>query len=105
MLVEANILMTKGRNLKITAEGRWFGDDRRDRYRVSGVYEYLPWAFAQLRLGIRARFSDDDASARNSELGFIQPHVVFWMLRLLGLVWGDQCDSQCDRHSRLVLGV
>jgi len=76
-LLEANLLVRNGHNLKLTAEARWFDDGREDQYRFSGVYEYFPWAFAQLRLGIRARESDNAEAAANSELGFIQMHVFF----------------------------
>lgn len=76
-LLEANVLLARGHNLKLTAEGRWFDDGREDRYRLSGVYEYFPWAFAQLRLGIRGRTSDADEAAANSELAFAQLHVFF----------------------------
>ncbi|MDH3641521.1 MAG: OprO/OprP family phosphate-selective porin [Gammaproteobacteria bacterium] len=80
-LLEANVRLRKGHNLKITAEAQLFDNDEdqdaKDRYRGSLVYEYFPWAFAQLRAGIRARDSSDDLAALNSEEAFVQLHVLF----------------------------
>ena len=76
-LLEANVRLRKGHNLKITAEAQTFDDDTEDRYRGSLVYEYFPWAFVQLRVGIRSRDSDTDDAALNSEEAFVQLHVLF----------------------------
>ncbi len=54
-----------------------FDDHRKNRYRGNIVYEYLPWSFTQLRLGVRARDSDDDTAALNSDEAFLQLHVFF----------------------------
>ncbi len=76
-LLEANLRLQRGHNLKVTAEGHWFDGDRDDRYRFSGVYEYFPWAFTQVRLGVRARDSDSPAAEENGEEAFLQLHVFF----------------------------
>ncbi len=76
-LLEANVRLRKGHNLKITAEAQTFDDDTEDRYRGSLVYEYFPWAFVQLRVGVRSRDSDADDAALNSEEAFVQLHVLF----------------------------
>ncbi len=76
-LLEANLLVASGQNLKLTLEGRFFDDDRDDRYRMSAVYEYFPRAFTELRLGVRSRDSNADDAALNSEEAFLQLHVYF----------------------------
>jgi hypothetical protein len=76
-LLEANLSLHRGHNLKLTAEGRFFDDDRADRYRWSAVYEYFPWAFTQFRLGVRAGDSNDDEPDLNSEEAFLQLHLFF----------------------------
>lgn len=77
-LLEANLTLARGHNLKLTAEGLWFDDGEATRYRYSAVYEYFPWAFTELRLGIRLRDSDDGSAAEdNSEEGFLQLHLFF----------------------------
>ena len=76
-LLEANVRLRKGHNLKISAEAQRFDDDTENRYRGSLVYEYFPWAFAQVRLGVRARDSDARDTALNSEEAFVQLHVLF----------------------------
>lgn len=76
-LVETNLELRQGHNLKLTAEGRFFDDDRADRYRYSAVYEYSPWAFIQFRLGLRARDSDDADPVLNDERAFLQLHAFF----------------------------
>lgn len=75
-LLEANIHLARGHNLKLTAEVLTL-DDAPDRYRGSVVYEYFPWAFAQLRLGVRGRDSDAPQAALNSEEAFVQLHLLF----------------------------
>lgn len=76
-LLEANIAFTPGHNLKLTGEGRFFEGEPSDRFRWSVVYEYFPWPFTQLRLGARARDSNADDAALNSEEAFLQLHVFF----------------------------
>ncbi len=76
-LLEANFAIAKGHNLKISLEGLSFDDDMEDRFRGSVVYEYFPWTFTQLRVGVRGRDSDDDVAALNSDEAFVQLHVFF----------------------------
>jgi hypothetical protein len=76
-LIEANILLRQGHNLKLTLEALTFDDVLDDRYRWSAVYEYFPWAFSQIRAGIRQRDSDDKAAVFNSEETFLEIHTYF----------------------------
>ena len=76
-LLEANIQLRKGHNLKITGEAHTFDDSTEDRHRASLVYEYFPWAFTQLRIGLRSRDSDASEAALNGEEAFVQLHVLF----------------------------
>lgn len=73
-LLEANVALGRGHNLKLTAEGL-FPDEAEDLYRFSAVYEWFPAPYTQLRLGVRARDSDDEAAELNSEQAFVQIHV------------------------------
>lgn len=75
-LLEANVAVRQGHNLKLSAEAHRL-DGRDDRYRLSAVYEYFPWAFAQLRVGVRARISDADVPADDAEEAFVQLHLFF----------------------------
>ena len=76
-LIEANIRVRQGHNLKLTIESRTFDDSREDQVRGSVVYEYFPWAFTQLRFGLRSSDSDDDLPSTNSKEIFLQAHVYF----------------------------
>ena len=76
-LLEANVEFLKGHNLKLTAEGQWFDSDADDRFRYSGVWEYAPVAFTQLRIGVRVRDSDDPQEIFNNEEYFGQFHFYF----------------------------
>lgn len=73
-LLEANVLLRRGQNLKLTAEAL-FPDEAQDLYRFSAVYEWFPAPYTQLRLGVRARDSDDEAAELNDEQAFVQLHV------------------------------
>jgi hypothetical protein len=80
-LLEANYLLTKGHNLKVSLEGQRFDDDTEDRMRYSVVYEYFPISFSQFRLGVREREGEDlnpilDAQLNVREI-FAQLHVYF----------------------------
>ena len=80
-LLEANYLLAKGHNLKLTLEAQQFDNDTEDRMRYSFVYEYFPISFSQLRLGIRERDGEDinpilDAQLNAQEI-FAQLHVYF----------------------------
>lgn len=77
-LAEANWLIARGHNLKATFEIETFDDDLlEDRLRGSVVYEFFPWPFTQLRIGIRVRDSDDPAPRLNTDEGFVQLHAYF----------------------------
>ena len=76
-LLEANIRVKQGHNLKLTIESRTFDDSREDQVRGSVVYEYFPWAFTQLRFGLRSSDSDDNLPSTNREEIFLQAHVFF----------------------------
>ena len=75
-LLEANWLVTKGHNIKLTAEARW-ADAERDRYRYSLLYEFSPWPLTQLRAGVRVRESNAPEAALSSSLAFLQLHAYF----------------------------
>ena len=76
-LIEANLALWNGHNLKLAAEGLFPDGEAEDRYRFSAVYEYFPWPFTQLRAGVRARDSDSEEAELNSEEAFLQLHVFF----------------------------
>ena len=76
-LLEANVSLWQGHNLKLVGEGRFFDDELSERYRWSAVYEYFPWPFTQLRLGVRARDSNAEEAELNSEEAFVQLHLFF----------------------------
>lgn len=74
-LIEANIGLWKGHNLKFTFEGD-MSDGNSDRYRNSIVYEMFPLAFTQVRLGFRV-FEHDGNSTADADEAFLQLHVYF----------------------------
>lgn len=78
-LLEANWLWRQGHNLKFTSE---FYDpdlrvahDQQDRY--SFVYEYTPFAYLQLRGGIRLYRGIPQNKFDNRQLSFIELHGLF----------------------------
>ncbi|MGI9326792.1 MAG: hypothetical protein ACR2PZ_16350 [Pseudomonadales bacterium] len=75
LLLEANWLLSKGHNLKLTLESASFDDDRDTNKRGSLVYEYSPWVYSQLRLGVRVRDGEKTSALANSEEAFVQLHV------------------------------
>jgi hypothetical protein len=75
-LAEANWLIVRGHNLKLTLEHQRFQGQERDRARVSVVWEYFPWSHTQLRTGVRSRHSDDPTFAEGEEY-FVQVHAYF----------------------------
>ncbi len=80
-IVEANYLLSKGHNIKVSLEAHQFDDDTEDRTRYSLVYEYFPVSFSQFRFGIRDRDGEDvnpvlDAQLNSQEV-FAQLHVYF----------------------------
>jgi hypothetical protein len=78
-LLEANWLMRRGHNLKITAEtfepDTDVDDDEQDRYSL--VYEYFPFQFLQLRGGIRIYDDIAGEDVLNRRFGFIELHAFF----------------------------
>jgi hypothetical protein len=75
-LVEANWLVRKGHNLKLTAERH---DPDRDapadrQSRLSLVWEYTPIPFLQLRTGLRQYDDDAGLAFQNQRLIFMQLH-------------------------------
>lgn len=75
--LEANILISKGHNLKVTAEAHQFDNNTEDRMRYSLVYEFFPISFSQLRIGLRERDSDDIDPVFSAQELFAQMHVYF----------------------------
>ena len=77
--VEANWWIRKGHNLKLTYG--WFDPDddvdEDERARYSLVYEYFPFAFVQLRAGIRNNDGIPQSDPENADLAFIQLHAYF----------------------------
>lgn len=78
-LLEANWLLKRGHNLKLTAE--WF-DPNRDqsedaRRRWSVLYEWTPIQFAQIRFGWRQSDGDADVDALHQQQAFVQLHAFF----------------------------
>lgn len=78
-LLEADWLIKRGHNLKLTSE--WF-DPSRDqtqdtRSRLSLVYEWTPIQFAQLRAGWRRLDSQADVDALHQQQAFVQLHAFF----------------------------
>jgi hypothetical protein len=78
-LGEANWLIAKGNNLKLTAE--WFDPDRNvannDQTRWSAVYEWTPIQFVQLRGGVRYMEGPPQIDALHVRLYFLQLHGFF----------------------------
>jgi len=78
-LLEANWLLRKGQNLKLTAE---FYDPDRDvdedeQNRFSLVWEYTPMEFVQLRAGARAYDGIPQNSLQNRTEAFLELHGYF----------------------------
>lgn len=78
-LLEANWLLRRGHNMKLTAE--WFDpnhDQSQDaRRRLSAVYEWTPIQFAQFRIGWRQSDSDTDIDTLHRQQAFVQLHAFF----------------------------
>jgi hypothetical protein len=75
-LVEANWMVRKGHNLKLTAErqdpDQDVSADRRSR--LSLLWEYTPIPFLQLRAGVRQYDDDAELASQNQRLIFMQLH-------------------------------
>jgi hypothetical protein len=78
-LLEGNVEVAKGHNLKLTYE--WLdpntdvAEDQRERY--SAVYEYSPIQFTQFRLGVRKGNGIPQNNAQNATEVFLQWHAFF----------------------------
>ena len=78
-LIEANWLVVKGHNLKLSSE--WHNPDTRvahdDRVRYSLVYEYTPIGFLQLRGGYRWFGGIPQNPTDNRRMSFVELHGMF----------------------------
>jgi len=78
-LVEANWLLAKGNNLKITSE--WFDPDRNvshnDQTRWSVVYEWTPVQFVQIRGGARIKDGIPQVDSQHAKVYFVELHGFF----------------------------
>jgi len=78
-LLEANWLVVKGHNLKLSSE--WHNPDTRvshdDKVRYSLVYEYTPIGFLQLRAGYRWFGGIPQNAFDNRRMTFIELHGMF----------------------------
>lgn len=78
-LLEANWLVRRGHNLKLTAE--YFDPDvdfdAAEQNRYSVVWEYFPFQFVQLRLGARMYDGDPLVDLQNREIVFLQLHGYY----------------------------
>ncbi len=78
-LIEANILLKKGHNLKLTFE--YFNPDsdvsEDEQIRFSVVWEYFPIQFVQTRLGYRFYDGIPQNPAQNREQLFLELHLPF----------------------------
>jgi hypothetical protein len=78
-LLEADWAVTRGHNLKLTAE--WFDPDRNvandQRTRWSAVYEYTPIQYVQLRGGARFYDGIPQNDLQNRTLYFLELHGFF----------------------------
>jgi hypothetical protein len=75
-LFEANWLIAKGNNLKLTEElfdaDRNVGDDNETRFSV--VYEWTPIQFAQIRGGMRWMDGIPDINTQHTKFYFVELH-------------------------------
>lgn len=78
-LLEADWLVTRGHNLKLTAE--WFEPDRDvdedDQTRWSLLYEFAPIQFLQLRAGVRYFDGIPQNDLQNRRIAFVELHGFF----------------------------
>lgn len=78
-LIEANWLITKGQNLKITAEvfepDTDVDEDEQNRYSL--LWEYFPFQFMQLRVGARIYDGIPQNDLQNRRIYFAQLHGFF----------------------------
>jgi hypothetical protein len=78
-LVEGNVEVAKGHNLKLTYEyydpDADLKEDHRERYSV--VWEYVPFQFTQFRAGVRKNHGIPQNDAQNATELFLQWHAFF----------------------------
>lgn len=78
-LLEANVALTRGHNLKLTFE--FFNPDdavaENEQNRWSLVWEYFPVQFVQLRAGYRKAKGIPQNPAQNAERVFVELHLPF----------------------------
>jgi hypothetical protein len=78
-LLEADWLVAKGNNLKITSEfldpNRSVANDAQTRWSV--VYEYTPIQFAQIRGGVRYQDGPPQIDTEHTKLYFVELHAFF----------------------------
>jgi hypothetical protein len=78
-LVEGNVEVAKGHNLKLTYEyydpNADVREDQRERY--SAVWEYVPFQFTQFRAGVRKNNGIPQNDAQNATEVFMQWHAFF----------------------------
>ena len=78
-LLEGNVEVAKGHNLKLTYEyydpNKDLKEDQRERYSV--VWEYMPIQFTQFRLGARKNNGIPQNNAQNATEVFLQWHAFF----------------------------
>jgi len=78
-LVEGNVEVATGHNLKLTYEyydpDTDLKEDHRERYSV--VWEYVPFQFTQFRLGARKNHGIPQNDAQNATEFFLQWHAFF----------------------------
>ena len=78
-LLEANVALARGHNLKLTFE--YFDPDDEvaedEQNRWSLVWEYFPIQFVQTRLGFRKSRGIPQNPAQNAEQAFLELHLLF----------------------------
>ena len=78
-LVEGNVEVAKGHNLKLTYEyydpNTDLEEDHRERFSV--VWEYVPFQFTQFRAGVRKSHGIPQNDAQNATELFLQWHAFF----------------------------
>ncbi|NQY89962.1 MAG: hypothetical protein HRT51_19910 [Colwellia sp.] len=75
VLIEANILLGQGHNLKLTLERLMLAQANSERWSI--VYEYFPMAFTQIRTGFRYQDSDKNIETADSKESFVELHIFF----------------------------
>jgi len=78
-LVEGNVEVARGHNVKLTYEwldpNKDVSEDQRERYSL--VWEYVPFQFTQFRLGARKNRGPTQDDAQNTAEVFLQWHAFF----------------------------